>query len=100
MKKPMILLAGLSMALTPLQAPLQAMAATPNCVMNKVQNTTGATITLSNGIIYMVYPGRDRVNASLWNPLDKVKVCRGLGGESVITNISQAKPTTISVLQQ
>jgi hypothetical protein len=98
----MILLAGLSIAtaLPPLQAPLQAMAATPNCVMNKVQNTTGATITLSNGFIYMVYPVRDRVNASLWNPLDKVKVCRGSGSESIITNISQAKPTTISVLRQ
>ncbi len=85
---------------TPLQTPLRAMAATPKCVMNKVQDSSGATVTLTNGFLYMVYPGGDRVTAGLWRPLDKVQVCRGPGSQSVMTNLSQAKPTTISVLRQ
>ena len=95
MKKLLILLAGLSFATA-----LPAAARTPNCVMNRVRDSSGAILTLTNGFRFLVNPGRDRVTAGQWRPLETVQVCRGRGSQSVITNVSRARPTTITALRQ
>ncbi len=91
--KTFLILAGLSLA-TP------ALAKTPGCFMNKVQNSSGATLTLSNGNIYMVTPGRDRIAVQLWAPLDKLQICRGAGSASIITNLSKPTPSSIQAFKQ
>ncbi len=77
-----------------------AAAQTPPCFMNTLQNSSGAYVTLSSGFAYLVAPGRDRVTAGQWMPLDKLQVCRAAGSASKITNLSKTPPNSITAIMQ
>jgi hypothetical protein len=71
-----------------------------SCFMSKVQDSSGATLTLLNGNNYLVAPGGNRVTAGQWRPLDKVQICRGNGSNSLITNISRDPHVTITAVRR
>jgi hypothetical protein len=77
-----------------------ALAANPACAMIKLRDSSTNFVTLLNGFVYLVYPGRDRVAASQWLPLDKLQVCRSNGSASLITNFSKTPPVTITAIRQ
>jgi hypothetical protein len=95
MKKSLFFAIGLSLA-----AMQGAGAATPSCYMSKVQDSSGATLSLITGYYYLVVPGQDRVIAGQWRPLEKVEVCRAAGSNSKLTNISKTPPQSIIALRQ
>jgi hypothetical protein len=64
--------------------------------MSRVQDSSGAILTLNTGFTYQVYPGRDSVAAEFWQPLDHVRVCAYSGGIDQITDLS--RPQSISIL--
>jgi hypothetical protein len=67
------------------------------CAMSKLQNSSGATLSLITGQGYMVNPGYDRAAVGLWAPLDKVQICRAGGSSYKLTNLSKTPPVTITV---
>jgi len=94
MKKLLLLMIGLT------TAAMHPAGADQSCYMTKVQNSTGATLSLITGQGYMVAPGGDRVTVGQWRPLDKVQVCRGRGSASLITNISRNPNVAIMAINR
>jgi hypothetical protein len=94
MKKLLLLMVGLTCAA------MHPAVADQSCFMTKVQDSSGATLSLITGQGYLVTPGGDRVTAGQWRPLEKVQVCRGNGSSSVITNISHDPHETITAIKK
>lgn len=83
-----------------LMSPHPTAAQSQPCFMGKLRNSSNAFISVSNGFVYLVVPGRDRVTAGQWTPLDKLQICRGKGSASLITNLTKTPPATITGLKQ
>lgn len=78
-------------------APAQAVGSQP-CYISKLDDSSGMYVRLNSGLIYETYPGRDRVAASTWLPLDHIQVCLLGGVEYRLTNLSLLHPVSIRAL--
>ena len=74
----------------------QRPAAAAPCYMTQVRDSSGVILSLDTGRAYETYPGRGRVAAGLWLPLDRVQVCRYGANVDRITNLSL--PNSIGIL--
>lgn len=101
MKKFAVLTVCLALAgVAPVRAQTPSAPSQGNCFNTQVLNSSGATLRLATGQSYMVAMGADRTKVSVWQPLDKVTVCRGAGSSWQITNNNISPPQTITALNR
>lgn len=87
-------------AVLALGAAAPASAQSSSCFDTRLLNATGATIRLSTGRLYTVAPGKGRMEVTLWQPLDKLRVCPGGGSAARITDLSLKVPQTVMALSR
>ena len=88
MLRPILILCASLAGISTAAAAIPANPAPSVCHADKIENATGQFIRMTSGQFFQVYPGKGRMDSSVWFPLDRLMLCRLGGNAFQITDLS------------